>query len=194
MNEQKRTGYLPKSAHRIPLRSAIPFVLSRHMPKLLDLCSIGLGHHVTDYQGDTTLHGTVEWRILESRWESEEFTLRGTGLGRIGLSINVFNPNGPSSTGAVELDSSSVLPSASDACCLTTYYSGCAVIVGYTVSLVGCEPGTVIIRLQDSDNDYALIREYIVLGARVSAPLLRSAEYSNEKEAWPTTSGPLPNP
>ncbi len=90
-----------------------------------------------------------------------EFTLRGTGLERISLSINVFNPDGPSSTGAVELDSSSVLPSASDAC-LTTSYPGYSVSVGYTFSLVGCEPGTVIIRLQDRDNDYALIREYTV--------------------------------
>ena len=75
MNEQKRTGYLPKSAHPFPSRSAIPFVLSRHMPKLLDLCSIGFGHHVTNYQGDTTLHGTVEWRIFEGRWESVSFQI-----------------------------------------------------------------------------------------------------------------------
>ena len=86
-----------------------------------------------------------------------EFTLCGTGLERVNLLINVFNPNGPSSTGAVELESSDSLPSASDAC-LITYFSGYGVSVGYTFSLVGCEAGTVIIRLKD--RGYALIRDY----------------------------------
>ena len=84
---------------------------------------------------------------------------------RINLSINVFNPRGPTSTGAVELGSSSSLPSASDAC-LAMYYSGHGVSVGYTFALVGCEAGTVIIRLEDRDNDYALIRDYAVTVSR----------------------------
>ena len=90
-----------------------------------------------------------------------QFAIRGTGLERVNLSINVFNPNGPSSTGAVELDSSSSLPSASDAC-QTTYYTGYSVSVGYTFSLVGCRPRVIIIRLADPGNNYALIREYTV--------------------------------
>ena len=91
-----------------------------------------------------------------------QFTLRGTGLERVDLAINVINyPDGPSSTGAVELESRSSLPSATDAC-RTTYYTGYSVSVGYTFSLVGCRPGVVIIRLADPGNNYALIREYTV--------------------------------
>ena len=93
--------------------------------------------------------------------QGREFTLRGTDLERINLSINVFNPNGPSSTGAVELDSSGSLPPASDAC-ERTYFSGYSVSVGYTFSLVGCRPGVVIIRLADPGDNYALIRGYTV--------------------------------
>ena len=80
---------------------------------------------------------------------------------RVNLSINVFNPDGPSSTGAVELNSRSSLPPASDAC-ERTCFSGYSVSVGYTFSLVGCRPGVVIIRLADPGNNYALIREYTV--------------------------------
>ena len=90
-----------------------------------------------------------------------QFAIRGTGLERVSLLINVFDPNGPSSTGAVELESRRSLPSASDAC-RTTYSTGYTKRVGNTFSLVGCEAGTVIIRLQDTANDYALIREYTV--------------------------------
>ena len=90
-----------------------------------------------------------------------EFTLRGTGLQNVDLSINVFNSNGPSSTGAVELAAGSALPSASDAC-LTTSFTGYGVWVGFTFNLVGCQAGTVIIWLLDAANDFALIREYAV--------------------------------
>ena len=217
MNEQKRTGYLPKSAHPVPSRSAIPFVLSRHMPKLLDLCSIGLGHHVTNYQGDTTLHGTMEWRIFEGRWESEEFTLRGTGLAQAPAHPRPFRlwiaqrptlqpetdvPSG-GSTGAVRarlqqrvavcqrrlLDH--VLSRVLSKRWLHFLPRGLRTGYGnHPASRQGqrlcAHPG--IHRYRE--------RRAVGLeeGARVSAPLLRSAEYSNEKEAWPTTSGPLPNP
>ena len=88
--------------------------------------------------------------------------MRGIGLERVNLLTNVsVYPDGPSSTGAVELDSSSVLPSASDAC-QTTYYTGYAMSIDRTFNLVGCQAGTVIIRLSDPANDYALIREYTV--------------------------------
>ena len=128
-----------------------------------------------------------------------QLAIRGTGLERVNLSINVFNPNGPSRTGAVELDSSGSLPPASDAC-ERTYFSGYSVSVGYTFSLVG-------LPAQGGHNPVGGPRQHLYAhprihrhrerrsvgleqGARVSAPLLRSAEYSNEKEAWPTTSGP----
>ena len=90
-----------------------------------------------------------------------EFTLRGTGIQNVDLSINVFNSNGPSSTGAVELAAGSALPSASDAC-LTTSFTGYGAWVGFTFNLVGCQAGTVIIWLLDAANDFALIREYAV--------------------------------
>ena len=78
------------------------------------------------------------------------------------FSINVINyPDGPNSTGAVELDSRSSLPTASDAC-RTTYFSGYAVSIGYTFHLVGCRAGTVILQLADPANDYAVLREYTI--------------------------------
>ena len=73
------TSYGYHGSHRYLARSSIYggwvpkislFMLSRHMPSILTYCSIGFGHHVTHYQGDTTLHGTMEWRIFEGRWES----------------------------------------------------------------------------------------------------------------------------
>ena len=97
---------------------------------------------------------------FDGQWR--QFALRGTGLERVDLAINVINyPDGPSSTGAVELESRRSLPSATDAC-RTTYYTGYAMSVDWTFSLVGCQAGTVIIRLSDPANDYALIREYTV--------------------------------
>ena len=109
---------------------------------------------------DAWLEPDTETITFDGQWR--RFTIRGTGLRDIYLAINVINyPDGPSSTGAVELDSHSSLPSATDAC-RTTYYSGYSVSVGYTFSLVGCRAGTVIIRLEDPANDRALIREYTV--------------------------------
>ena len=80
----------------------------------------------------------------------------------VAFSTNVINyPNGPSSTGTVELEVSTAPPSASGAC-QTTYLSGYAMSVGTTFSLVGCQAGTVILRLEDPANDYAVLREYNV--------------------------------
>ena len=46
--------------------------------------------------------------------------------------------------------------------CETTYYTSCPLRVGNTFHLVRCQAGTVIIKLEDIANDYALIREYTV--------------------------------
>ena len=61
----------------------------------------------------------------------------------------------------MELTSRRSLPSAS-AACRNTYYSGYNANVGYTFHLVGCRAGTVILRLADPTNDYAVIREYTI--------------------------------
>ena len=91
-----------------------------------------------------------------------QFTIRGTGLDEVDFSINVINyPDGPSSTGAVELESGSSLPPASDAC-RKTYFSGYAVSIGFTFHLVGCQAGTVILRFEDPTNGHAIIREYTI--------------------------------
>ena len=83
------TNYGYHGDHRYPARSSIYggwvpkitlFILSRHMPKLLDLCAIGFAHHVTDYQGDTTLHGTMRWRVFDNPWDSESLQI-GCGGG-----------------------------------------------------------------------------------------------------------------
>ena len=107
------------------------------------------GEAKLDPNPETVSFSNGQWR---------EFTVHGTNVGRINLLINVDNSSGPTSTGAVELAFSNSLPSAGDAC-ETTYYSGYTMNVGNTFSLVGCEAGTVIIRLEDRDNDYATIRE-----------------------------------
>ena len=88
-----------------------------------------------------------------------QFTLHAQGIQELHLSTNVYNPSGPSSTGAVELTSNGTLPSPADAC-ERTYYTGYTVTPGYSFSLVGCTPGTVIIDITDPSNDYAVIRRY----------------------------------
>ena len=111
------------------------------------------------YASGRRLAGT-ETITFDGQWR--QFAIRGTGLERVDLAINVINyPDGPSSTGAVELESGSSLPSATDAC-RTTYYTGYTMSVDWTFSLVGCQAGTVIIRLSDPANDYAVLREYTV--------------------------------
>ena len=109
---------------------------------------------------DAWLEPDPETITFDGQWR--QFAIRGNGLDGVDLGINVISyPDGPSSTGAVELESRSSLPSAADAC-RTTYYSGYAVSVGYTFHLVGCQAGTVIIELNDPANDYALLRRYTV--------------------------------
>ena len=88
-----------------------------------------------------------------------QYTLHAQGIQELDLSTNVYNPSGPSSTGAVELTSNRTLPSPADAC-ERTYYTGYTVTPGYSFSLVGCTPGTVIIDISDPSNDYAVIRRY----------------------------------
>ncbi len=91
-----------------------------------------------------------------------EFTIQGTVGRRVGFAINVINRlEGPTSTGAVEIDSRPTPPSAQDAC-QATYYTVHYVDVGYTFHMVGCTAGTVIIDLSDPANDYALVRRYTV--------------------------------
>ena len=97
---------------------------------------------------------------FDGQWR--EFTIRGTGVESVELLTNVNNyPDGPSSTGAVELESYEPLPSASDAC-RKTYFSGYSVPVDFTFSLVGCRAGTVIIQLQNPADGYAVLREYTI--------------------------------
>ena len=71
---------------------------------------------------DAWLEPDPESITFDGQWR--QFTIRGTGLDDVRFSTNVINhPDGPNSTGAVELDSRSSLPSASDAC-RNTYFSG----------------------------------------------------------------------
>ena len=109
---------------------------------------------------DAWLDPDPESITFDGQWR--QFTIRGTGLDEVDFSINVINyPDGPSSTGAVELESGSSLPPASDAC-RKTYFSGYAVSIGFTFHLVGCQAGTVILRFEDPTNGYAIIREYTI--------------------------------
>ena len=109
---------------------------------------------------DAWLEPDPETITFDGQWR--RFTIRGTGLDEVDFSINVINyPDGPSSTGAVELESGSSLPPASDAC-RKTYFSGYAVSIGFTFHLVGCQAGTVILRFEDPTNGYAIIREYTI--------------------------------
>ena len=87
-----------------------------------------------------------------------EFTVHGTGVERIDLGVNVW----PGSTGAVGLTGSSSPPSVSEAC-ESTSYTGYTLRDGWTVRLVGCQAGTVIIQLgRYVGDDYVLLRRYTV--------------------------------
>ena len=80
----------------------------------------------------------------------------------LSFAINVINyPDGPSSTGAIERTIRRNPPSAVEAC-ETTYYTGYTVRADTAFHLVGCEAGTVIIEIKDRENDYALVRRYVV--------------------------------
>ena len=94
--------------------------------------------------------------------EWQHFTLRGSGLDKVDLSVNVIGFGGaPSSTGAVGYATASPLPAAGEVCG-SAYYSGYQMSVDRTFSLVGCREGTVIIELLDPGNGYALLKRYTV--------------------------------
>ena len=94
--------------------------------------------------------------------EWQHFTLRGSGLDKVDLSVNVIGFGGaPSSTGAVGYATASPLPAVGEVCG-DAYYSGYQMSVDSTFSLVGCREGTVIIELLDPGNDYALLKRYTV--------------------------------
>ena len=89
-----------------------------------------------------------------------EFTVHGTGVDRIDFGVNVW----PDSTGAVGSTGRSSPPSISEAC-ESAHYTGYTVRDGRTIRLVGCQAGTVIIRLGEyvgDDYDYVLFRQYTV--------------------------------
>ena len=94
--------------------------------------------------------------------EWQHFTLRGSGLEKVDLSVNVVSATGePSSTGAVGYATASP-PEAAREVCESAYYSGYQMSVDATFSLVGCREGTVVIELLDPDDDYALLKRYTV--------------------------------
>ena len=81
--------------------------------------------------------------------EWQHFTLRGIGLDKVDLQVNVMGFGGaPSSTGAVGYATASPLPAVGEVCG-SAYYSGYQMSVDRTFSLVGCREGTVIIELLD---------------------------------------------
>ena len=94
--------------------------------------------------------------------EWQHFTLRGSGLDKVDLQVNVMGFGGaPSSTGAVGYATASPLPAVGEVCG-SAYYSGYRMSVDATFSLVGCREGTVVIELLDPGNDYALLKRYTV--------------------------------
>ena len=94
--------------------------------------------------------------------EWQHFTLRGSGLDKVDLQVNVMGFGGaPSSTGAVGYATASPLPAVGEVCG-SAYYSGYQMSVDATFSLVGCREGTVVIELLDPGNDYALLKRYTV--------------------------------
>ena len=94
--------------------------------------------------------------------EWQHFTLRGSGLDKVDLSVNVIGFGGaPSSTGAVGYATASP-PGAAGEVCSSAYYSGYQMSVDSTFSLVGCREGNVIIELLDPGNGYVLLKRYTV--------------------------------
>ena len=94
--------------------------------------------------------------------EWQHFTLRGNGLAKVDLQVNVIGFDGaPSSTGAVGYSTASPPPAAGEAC-ESADYSGYQMSVDSTFSLVGCREGTVVIELLDPGNDWALLKRYTV--------------------------------
>ena len=106
------------------------------------------------------LESSPENKPFAGEWQ--HFTLRGSGLDKVHLSVNVIGFGGaPSSTGAVGYATASPLPAVGEVCG-SAYYSGYQMSVDRTFSLVGCREGTVIIELLDPGNNYALLKRYTV--------------------------------
>ena len=94
--------------------------------------------------------------------EWQHFTLRGNGLDKVDLKVNVIGFDGaPGSTGAVGYATASPPPAAGEVCD-SAYYSGYQMSVDARFSLVGCREGTVVIELLDPGNDWALLKRYTV--------------------------------
>ena len=94
--------------------------------------------------------------------EWQHFTLRGSELEKVDLSVNVIGFGGaPSSTGAVGYATASPPPAVGEVC-ESADYSGYQMSVDATFSLVGCREGTVVIELLDPGNDWALLKRYTV--------------------------------
>ena len=103
---------------------------------------------------------TPENKPFVGEWQ--HFTLRGNGLDKVDLSVNVIGFGGaPSSTGAVGYATASPLPAVGEVCG-SAYYSGYQMSVDVTFSLVGCREGTVVIELLDPSNGWALLKRYTV--------------------------------
>ena len=108
---------------------------------------------------DAWLEPDPETVTFGGQWR--EFTMRGTGLQRVDIGVNVFHPSGPGSTGALGVDSFGEAPSASEGCRNATYI-GYVLPVGRTFSLVGCQAGTVIINLALPNDPSVVLRSYTV--------------------------------
>ena len=94
--------------------------------------------------------------------EWQHFTLRGSGLEKVDLQVNVIGFDGaPGSTGAVGYATARPPPAVGEVC-ESAYYSGYQMSVDATFSLVGCREGTVVIELLDPGNDWALLKRYTV--------------------------------
>ena len=100
-----------------------------------------------DPDPETVTFDGSEWR---------EFTVYGTGVERIDLGVNVW----PGSTGAVGSTGGPSPPSVSEAC-ESTSYTGYTLRDGWTVRLVGCRAGRVIIQVgQFVGGEYVMLRRY----------------------------------
>ena len=109
----------------------------------------------TPEPADAWLEPDPESITVDGQWQV--FTVRGTGVERIDLGVNVWL----GSTGAVGSTGSSP-PSVSEAC-ERTRYTGYTLRDGWTVRLVGCQAGTVIIQVgQFVGGEYVMLRRYTV--------------------------------
>ena len=106
------------------------------------------------------LESNPENRPFVGEWQ--HFTLRGSGLDEVDLLVNVIGFDGaPSSTGAVGYATASPLPAVGEVC-ESADYSGHRISVDARFSLVGCREGTVVIKLLDPGDDWALLKRYTV--------------------------------